>query len=117
MTPHIDFPRVQAALALLSDVSPEARLLQLENLCVNNGMWTVPKNHSDYRPVLYEISLFGVFAAADDIEQLPANWQRAARNILRGLPEEDSADLSLKTPHPQGDIHAKRKYRSHLRHA
>lgn len=91
MTHDVDIPRIQAALSLLSDVSPEARLLQLENLCVNNGTWSIPKNHSDYSPVLYEISLFGVPAIADDIERLPDNWMRAARNILRGLPAKDAA--------------------------
>lgn len=88
MTPDLDIPRVQAALALLGDISPEARLLQLENLCVNNGTWSIPKNHRDYSPVLYEISLFGVPAIADDIERLPGNWLRAARNILGGLADE-----------------------------
>lgn len=91
MTPYIDIPRVQAALSLLNDISPEARLLQLENLCVNNGTWSIPKNHSDYSPVLYEISLFGVPAVADEIDALPRNWQRAARNILQSLPSGEAA--------------------------
>jgi len=85
MTPFIDIPRVRATLMLLDDISPDARLIHLENLCVNNGTWPFPPNHSAYRPVLYEISLFGVSAVADDIDALPRNWQRAARNILQSL--------------------------------
>ncbi len=91
MTHHLDIPRIKGALALLGGCSQEGRLLALQNLCENNGVWTIPQDHSRYSPVLYEISLFGIPATADDIERLPDNWQRAARNILSRLPEEDAA--------------------------
>lgn len=91
MTPHIDVPRIELALDCLSDCSPESQLLALQNLCENNGVWTIPQDHSRYSPVLYEVSLFGVPAISDDIDRLPDIWQRAARNILRGLPSEDAA--------------------------
>jgi hypothetical protein len=91
MTPHLDFPRIAEALALLESCSADAQLLHLKNLCENNGVWTVPQDHNRYSPVLYEVSLFGVPAISDDIERLPDNWMRAARNILRGLPAKDAA--------------------------
>ena len=91
MAQHLDFRRIAEVLALLEGCSPDAQLLHLKNLCENNGVWTVPEDQSRYSPVLYEVSLFGVPAISNDIERLPDNWQRAARNILRGLPAEDAA--------------------------
>ena len=81
----LDIPRIEAALDALTRCTPDARLLALKNLCENNGTWTVPERPGTYSPVLYEISLFGVTAIADDIERLPHNWRLAARNILNGL--------------------------------
>ncbi|OWV40410.1 hypothetical protein [Mameliella alba] len=80
--PAINHKRIAATVELLDQVSPEARLLQLRNLCVNNGLWCAPEDARDYRPVLYEVQLFGVPALAETPEELPANWLRAARRIL-----------------------------------
>jgi hypothetical protein len=82
---QFDLPRINAALTLLRNVSTEAQLLHLKNLCINNGTWTIPENHADYSPVLYEVTLFGVHAISDVIETLPNNWMRAADNILNGM--------------------------------
>ncbi|WP_136440352.1 hypothetical protein [Pacificoceanicola onchidii] len=91
MIPHqgipLDIPRIQAASELLSQISPDAQLIQLQNLCENNGIWTVPDDHSRYSPVLFEVSLFGVPAIADTAEDLPRNWLRAAGNILKDQPQ------------------------------
>ncbi|WP_147112161.1 hypothetical protein [Tateyamaria sp. syn59] len=89
MTSSLNIPRIEFALTFLSDCNPDHRLLALQNLCENNGVWTIPQDRSRYSPVLYEVSLFGVAAISDDIQHLPDNWQRAARNILRSLPTED----------------------------
>ncbi len=91
MTPHLDFARIQIALTLLGDCGPDAQVLQLKNLCENNGTWPIHDDGSRYKPVLYEISLFGVPALADDIAELPRNWTRAARNILTALSEVNAA--------------------------
>jgi hypothetical protein len=86
LAPPLDTARITAAVELLEQVSPEARYLQLRNLCVNNGLWCVPEDPRDYRPVLFEVHLFGVTAIAPDPEELPANWLRAARNMLGTAP-------------------------------
>lgn len=91
MQTNLDFDRIQAALDCLTNCSSDAQLLALKNLCENNGIWTIPQDHSHYSPVLYEVSLFGIPAMSDDVERLPDNWMRAARNILRGPPSEDAA--------------------------
>lgn len=87
MTSHLDIPRIQAARAQLTGISPTAQLQQLQSLCETDGIWTVPDDHSRYSPVLYEIQLFGVPAIADTATDLPRNWLRAADNILKRLPE------------------------------
>ncbi|KHQ51229.1 hypothetical protein [Mameliella alba] len=92
--PAIDHNRIAAAIELLAQVSPEARLLQLRNLCVNNGLWCVPEDARDYAPVLFEVQLFGVPAVAETPGELPTNWLRAARRILEGAPAVPS------TAHP-----------------
>jgi hypothetical protein len=86
-----DPERLQAALSLLSDCSDDAQLLQLKNLCTNNGVWCIPENPDDYQPVIYEVTLFGVSAMADDITRLPQNWLRAAQNILNADSDERAA--------------------------
>ncbi|CUH66854.1 hypothetical protein TG4357_02678 [Thalassovita gelatinovora] len=83
----IDMRRTQIALDLLNMCRPDARLLQLKNLVLNNGgTWPVPDAPHD-APVLYEVGLFGVSAMADRPEDLARNWMRAAENILEGHPE------------------------------
>lgn len=85
---EVDIPRVQETLVLFSRVSPEAQMLQMKNMCNNNdGIWAIPENPKDYQPVLYEMSLFGVPAIANDPNDLPNNWRRAAQNILEALAE------------------------------
>lgn len=84
----LDFLRIRGAIDLLEQVAPDARLRTLQDLCVNNGIWTVPEDErkSGYTPAYYEIQLFGVPALADDTDTLAVNWMRAARNVLRAAP-------------------------------
>lgn len=87
MMPHLDRPRIKTALAVLSVISPEMQLLALKKMCQADGIWTIPEDGSRYNPVLYEISLHGVPAIANDPNDLARNWIRAARNVLKGQPE------------------------------
>lgn len=83
---------IASALDLMQRISPEARLLQLKNLAVNNnGIWTIPDDPSAYSPVLYEVSVFGVPAVVTDPADLPRCWMQSARNILDGFSTEDAA--------------------------
>ncbi len=97
----LDIHRIQGALDLLDDISIEGQLLQLKNLCENNGVWSIPENPNDYNPVLFEISLFGVSASAADIEELPTNWKRAANNILSG---EKGRGMTSAPPRPAHEV-------------
>lgn len=86
--PSIDMPKVEATLDLLNGVADDCRLLQLKNLCINNGgIWTVPEDPESYEPCLYEAQLFMVPAVARDPAHLPRNWMLAARRILKGAAE------------------------------
>ena len=49
----------------------------------NGGRWDLPaENAEEYNPTLKEVQVFGVFAMAHDVEDLPRHWMRAAMNIL-----------------------------------
>lgn len=82
--PKPDLARIRSTAELLQKVAPEAQLLALKNLILNNGgIWNVPENPSDYCPVLFEVCLFEVSAMATEANELPANWIRAALNTLQ----------------------------------
>lgn len=85
MTHSIDIPRLRETVRLLMQVSPDARLVQLKNLCVNNGTWAIPEQPGEYHPVLYEIQLFGVSASVMDPADLPRVWMKAATNLISAL--------------------------------
>lgn len=83
------FPMLAATIDRLEGRPPAAQLQVLEALCVEHGgTWSIPQPAPQgarrYAPVLYEMSLFGVAAMADDIEALPRNWMKAARSLLIG---------------------------------
>ncbi|AKO96812.1 hypothetical protein MALG_01636 [Marinovum algicola DG 898] len=83
--------QLSGTLDLLERIDPENRLSQFASLCRDNGLWTIPepppKGAEPYSPVLFEVSLFGVFAAARDVAELVPNWCRAARNTLSAYAE------------------------------
>ena len=78
--------KLRDATAILGRVHPEAQLTAFKNLCENNGVWMIPETPptgtKEYRPVLFEASLFGIHATATEADDLPRNWMRAARNTL-----------------------------------
>ena len=84
MTARIyDFTAIRFAVETIERMSPDSRLLALKNLTENNGIWTIPERSDCYVPVLFEISLYGVTAIADDPDRLAPNWLKAANAILR----------------------------------
>lgn len=90
-TLQIDVATLRGAVDLLEQVDPDARLSALENLAINNGTWSVPEDPRGYHPVIFEIQILGVPALSDTAEQLPANWLKAARNILNAAATEAAA--------------------------
>lgn len=47
------------------------------------GDWDLPADSPDvYDPVMPSISVLGVTAFAETVDELPFNWMRAARNAL-----------------------------------
>ncbi|MDD9738457.1 hypothetical protein PVW47_01545 [Marinovum sp. SP66] len=90
--------RLSGTLDLLERIAPENRLSQFASLCRDNGLWSIPEpapaGTKGYTPVLFEVSLFGVFAAARDVAELVPNWIRAARNTLRAFSEAPAPRLA-----------------------
>ncbi|AVO37364.1 hypothetical protein [Pukyongiella litopenaei] len=89
MKARIELARIAAAIELLKRVNPERRLARLRKLILNNGgRWDLPSEARGrdgapiYNPLLISVELFGVYAMADDVDELAKNWMRCARNIL-----------------------------------
>jgi len=56
----------------------------------HGGRWDLPSDVPGvYDPALKTIQVFGVFAAAENLDELAANWIRAAGNVL-GAMRDDS---------------------------
>lgn len=91
MADALEFDKIGWAYDFLDGLDLEDQILQIKNLCENNGVWAIPEKDCRYSPVLYEISLFGVSAIADDVAHLPKNWLKAARNTLLGCPQIQDA--------------------------
>ena len=85
MSPY-DYGRLQGALDLLKAIPAPAQLSALRNLCMNNGVWTVPDYPDADRPCLFEVTAFAVSAHAATPEELPRHWMKAAQNILANEP-------------------------------
>ncbi|WP_299297471.1 hypothetical protein [uncultured Tateyamaria sp.] len=84
MSISVNIDTIQNTVTLLQMVPEGSRLLALQNLCQNNGgRWDYAADlPTPHRPCLYEIQVFGVPAMAEDRQDLPRNWLRAASNIL-----------------------------------
>ncbi len=80
----IDIPKVSGLLSELEATPTEARINILRRAVMQNGgRWDLPaEDAEEYNPTLKEVQVFGVFAMAHDVEDLPRNWMRAAVNIL-----------------------------------
>lgn len=81
----------QAAISRLNEADPEDRLQILAHLCNANGTWDIPEDTTSWRPAMFEIQLCGIAAIADDQDQLPRNWMRAAQSVLDGIAERKAA--------------------------
>lgn len=94
MSVPLQLAAIAYSVDMLERCAPEHRLTAFKNLCDNNGgVWTLPE--PPYPPrAIYDASLFGVSAMADDPELLAKNWIRAARAILlacHDAPHQESA--------------------------
>jgi len=81
--------RLRGTIEVLRTVSPEGQMLALRNLATDNGgRYDLPSERLGadgqpvYMPLLLSVSVFGVYAMSDNIDELPKNWILAATNIL-----------------------------------
>ncbi|MEM7734042.1 MAG: hypothetical protein AAF280_14840 [Pseudomonadota bacterium] len=81
--------RLRGVIEILEKLDPSARLEALKKLITNNGgTWDLPSQkigadgNPIYMPALMSLNLFGVYAMAEVLEELPRNWMKAAQNIL-----------------------------------
>jgi len=68
-------------------VSPQETRLEILKRAViaHGGRWDLPSDVGGvYQPALISLQVFGVHAMADNLDELPRNWMRAAANILEG---------------------------------
>ena len=65
---------------------PDRRVEALKRAVIEHGgRWDLPSDKPGvYQPVLLSAQVFGVFAFAETIEELPVNWLRTAKNALAG---------------------------------
>lgn len=107
MSVHLNLRAIRGAVWMLEQCSEKGRLIELKNLCINNGgIWTLPQ--PPYPPrATYEVSVLGIAAMAEDPELLPPNWLRAARAILTAADTEQATTLGRSDPSlaPQSEIY------------
>jgi hypothetical protein len=82
----IDLSQITCLLADLNVNKPETRLEILKRAVIaHGGRWDLPSDALGvYLPALISLQVFGVHAMADNLDELPRNWMRAAANILDG---------------------------------
>lgn len=82
----IDLSQIVDLLDDLKVAQPENRLEVLKRAVIaHGGRWDLPSDAFGlYQPVLISLQVFGVHAMADNLDELPRNWMRAAENILEG---------------------------------
>jgi len=86
---------LKGLLARTREAPAERRLAILKQAVVeHSGCWDLPSDVPGiYQPVLMSIQIFGVYAMAESLEQLPGNWMRAAGNIL-GHPGREFTEVA-----------------------
>jgi hypothetical protein len=91
MNTKLDISRIAAAVQLLETTKPGDRFDALRDLALSNGgRCDLPgEARGDdgdplYDPILKSIEVFGIYAMADTIDELPQNWMLCARNVLSG---------------------------------
>lgn len=84
MTGRLDLDRIAGAVDQLEQSVPARKLTVLRYLATHNGgRFDLPSAAGGYDPIIKSVELFGVYAMAEDAEELPKNWIKAARNILQ----------------------------------
>lgn len=80
----IDLSHIVDLLDDLKVAQPENRLEILKRAVIaHGGRWDLPSDALGvYQPALISLQVFGVHAMADNLDELPRNWMRAAGNIL-----------------------------------
>ncbi|WP_300067805.1 hypothetical protein [uncultured Ruegeria sp.] len=83
MSLHLDIKRIIVAIEQLEQTVPAHKLTVLLYLAMRNaGRWDLPSEDGDYDPLIKSIELFGVYAMAEEADELAKNWVKAAHNIL-----------------------------------
>ena len=82
----IDISQIACLLDDLKVTPQETRLGILKQAVIaHGGRWDMPSDALGvYQPALISLQVFGVHAMADNLDELPRNWMRAAGNILEG---------------------------------
>jgi len=80
----IDLAQIACLLDDLKVTPQETRLEILKRAVIaHGGRWDLPSDvRGVYQPALISLQVFGVHAMADNLDELPRNWMRAAANIL-----------------------------------
>ena len=99
MSKRIDVSRIERAIKTLSETAPELRRAKLIEMALQNGgKWDLPSagKRADgtpiYDPLIKSIEVFGVYAMAEDLEEIAKNWMIAANNIVHG--DDDQAEVA-----------------------
>lgn len=84
MSQHIDIDMITTLVADLKTAPIEKRLEVLKSAVITSGgRWDLPSaKQGVYAPLLMSIQVFGVYAMAENLEELPRNWMQLAANIL-----------------------------------
>jgi len=87
----IDLDRLQALADRVETAGPADALRLLRRAVLDHGgRWDLPgETPGTYEPAIVSVQVFGVFGMAEDIEALPTNWCRAARNILAAADSDE----------------------------
>lgn len=84
MSQRMDIAQIAALVADLELTPIEKRLEVLKSAVITSGgRWDLPSaKQGVYEPILMSIQVYGVYAMADTLDELPRNWVRLAANIL-----------------------------------
>ena len=88
----VQFARVAELLAELERFDADQRLEALRKAALHcGGRADLPAHDATiYDPLVKSIEVFGVYAMAEELDELACNWMRAASNIMDA---ERSANL------------------------
>ncbi|RBW63039.1 hypothetical protein [Ruegeria sp. A3M17] len=114
MSGRLDIKRIVVAVEQLELTAPARKLPVLKYLAMHNGgRWDLPSANGDYEPLIKSIELFGVYAMAEDVEELPQNWLKAAYNILMANEAEEATTPPTGTPKLGDEVRFQRSATHH----